>query len=101
MDYGAPGVFSSAKRHNDTCCRLAMAVENRKLNPPRRQDFDYVLLVLPEVTCNLVFQKTRKEMESQIRKQKLRQISSAASLPNLSKVSLFHCFILLLSFSSA
>ena len=45
------------------------------------------------MTCNfdLVLQKTRKEMESQIRKQKLRQISSAASLPNLSKVSV-PCF---------
>lgn len=32
-------------------------------------------------------EKTRKEMESQIRKQKLRQLSSATSLPNLSKVS--------------
>lgn len=31
--------------------------------------------------------KIRKEMESQIRKQKLRQISSAASLPNLSKAT--------------
>lgn len=50
----------------------------------------------PSVTCNLVLQKTRKEMEGQIRKQKLRQISSAASLPNLSKVSVFRCFIFLL-----
>lgn len=31
--------------------------------------------------------KIRKEMESQIRKQRLRQLSSTTSLPNLSKVS--------------
>ena len=68
--------FSCAKRHNDTW---------------------YVVLL--QVTCNLVLQKTRKEMESQIRKQKLRQISSAASLPNLSKVSVFRCCYFLVSFT--
>lgn len=59
----------------------------------RGKIFPHTLLVLLQVTCNLVLQKTRKEMESQIRKQKLRQISSAASLPNLSKVSVFRFYI--------
>ena len=35
----------------------------------------------------IFLQKIRKEMESQIRKQRLRQLSSTTSLPNLSKVS--------------